>query len=225
MVVGLPKGVMDTNIIPVEVSNRHVHLSKEHVEVLFGKGYILKQARPLSQPGEFAAEEKVRLVNGNKVINGVRIIGPERAVTQVELSGTDAAQLGMDVPLRLSGDIEGTPGITIEGPVGSVVLGTGVIRAKRHVHLSEDDARQLGLVDGASVSIILLGGEETGIILDDLIVRVGKNYSRAAHVDVDEWNVLGVEGESCSVTRRTVNKVCSAFLLNKGSLSEQDGKH
>ena len=216
-------GDMIGDKIPVEVSNRHVHLSSEHVEVLFGKGYELKRVRRLSQPGQFAAEEKVRLVNGDNVIDGVRVLGPERDMTQVEISGTDASVLGIDVPLRLSGDIEGSPGITIEGPEGSVILENGVIMAKRHVHISEEGSRMLGLIDGQTASIRLANG--TGIIIDNLVVRVGKDYSLAAHIDVDEWGALDIEGDECSVHNKKVNKVCSAFLLEQSRLSEHAKRH
>lgn len=174
--------------IPLEVSNRHVHLSRDDIDLLFGKGYQLKIARRLSQPGQFAAEEKVNLVNGSRKIENVRIVGPERSATQVEISGTEAKKLEMAAPVRISGDIEGSPGITIQGPEGSIVLEKGVIRAKRHIHLSPEDSKMLGLSDGQVTSIRLL--EEEGIILEDVFVRVGKNHKLAVHIDSDEWQML-----------------------------------
>lgn len=215
--------IISTDKIPVEVSNRHVHLSREHVEVLFGEGYVLKIARDLSQPGQFAAEEKVRLVNGDNVIGGVRVLGPERGMTQVEISGTDASAFGIDAPLRLSGDIEETPGITIEGPEGRVILENGVIIAKRHIHISDYDARRFGLVDGQTTSIMLLDKVES--VLDDFVVRVGNDYSLAAHIDLDEWVALGIEGDACSVRSKRINKVCSALLLENDCLSEHAEKY
>ena len=214
----------DTNKkIPVEVSNRHVHLSRSAVDVLFGEGYELKVDRRLSQPGQVAAEEMVRLVYGSNIIDGVRVLGPERTDTQVELAGTDALTLGIDVPVRLSGDIEGTPGIMIQGPEGSVVLEKGVIIAKRHMHLSEKDSIRLGLVDGQTTSIRLLG--MNGHILDNIVVRVSENHSLAVHIDVDEWNALNIEGDVCCVHSKKINNVCSAFLLKQIKLSKKSITH
>lgn len=223
------ENIMAVGELPVEVSNRHVHLSRKHVEALFGEGYELKVARLLSQPGQFAAEETVRIVNGDKLIDGVRVIGPERAETQVELSRTDAAKLGIAAPLRLSGDIEGTPGITIQGPEGIVVLEKGVIMAQRHIHISEEDSRRFGLVDGQTTSIRLLGEDgqsaDERSILDNLVVRVGKDHVLAAHIDVDEWDALGIEGDVCGVNSKKLLKRCSAFLLKNELLFNHIGKH
>ncbi|MCK9909389.1 phosphate propanoyltransferase, partial [Microbacteriaceae bacterium K1510] len=141
----------DLYAIPVGVSNRHVHLSPEDVEILFGPGYSLVPERELSQPGQFAAKEKVTLLGPKGFIQGVRILGPARGATQVEISRTDGFQLGVHAPVRLSGDIEGTPGITLIGPSGCVVLAKGVIVAKRHVHMSPVDADRFEVKNGDTI--------------------------------------------------------------------------
>ena len=133
----------DSNKIPVEVSNRHIHLSKKDIDALFGKDYRLKIARELSQPGQFAAQEKVHLVSGDKRIENVRVLGPEREETQVELLKTDAMHLDIEAPVRISGDIEETPGITVEGPEGVLNLDKGVIIAQRHFHVSKEESKKL----------------------------------------------------------------------------------
>ncbi|MBW2995703.1 phosphate propanoyltransferase [Candidatus Woesearchaeota archaeon] len=173
----------DKQNIPIEVSNRHIHLSKKDIGVLFGKDYMLKVARKLSQPGQFAAHEKVHLVSGDKRIENVRVLGPEREETQVELLKTDATYLNIAVPLRLSGDIEGTPGITIKGPKGSIELEKGVIIAKRHIHVSEKQAEKLGIKDKEHVSIRVNGN-----VFDELLVRTGPGHNLAVHLDTDEGN-------------------------------------
>ncbi len=176
--------------VPIEVSNRHVHLSREDVEVLFGKEYALNIVKTLSQPGQFVAGETVRVINEDKTIENVRVVGPERDSTQVELSRTDAMILGMNVPLRLSGDIEDSPGVTLQGTKGSIVLKKGVIMAKRHIHISHQDSKRLGFVDGQVASIKLLGDDD--VLLKDLFVRVGGNNKLAVHIDRDEGTSLKI---------------------------------
>jgi putative phosphotransacetylase len=176
--------------IPVGVSNRHVHLSPEDVEILFGPGYSLVPDRELSQPGQFAAKEKVTLLGPKGFIQGVRILGPARGATQVEISRTDGFQLGVHAPVRLSGDIEGTPGITIIGPNGCVVAKQGVIVAKRHVHMSPADADRFQVKHGDT--IILQTPGDRPIIYPDVVVRVHDRFVLDFHVDLDEGNAANL---------------------------------
>jgi propanediol utilization protein len=198
--------MLDSNKIPIEVSNRHVHLSREHIELLFGKGYQLKIHRNLSQPGQFAAKEKVNLINRDKRIDNVRIVGPERDQTQVELSKTDAVNLNINAPLRISGYIEGTPGIVIEGHKGSIVLEKGVIVAKRHIHVSEEQAEKLGIKDKKHISIRINGEKET--VYNKLLVRIGSNHNLAVHLDTDE-------GNAACINKKTFGKLIKTIINNK----------
>ncbi len=166
--------------IPIEKSNRHVHLSRKDIDMLFGEGYCLNVLRELSQPGEFAAEEKVSLLHNGCAIGDVRVLGPERDETQVELLTKDLSTLGFDCPVKTSGDLVDTPGIKIRGPNGIIRIGNGAIVANRHLHLTEEDARELGL-DGSLVKIKV--GDR---ILDDVAVRVGSNAKLAVHINKDD---------------------------------------
>lgn len=174
--------------IPIEISNRHVHLSRKDVDVLFGKNHQLKVYRELSQPGQFAAEEKIVLDHAGNKIENVRIIGPERKETQVELLTSDCEKLGITVPTRDSGDLKKTPGIKLIGPKGEVKIKKGVIVAQRHLHASEDDAKKLKLKDKQVVKI-----KASDVIFDNILVRVGKNYKLAVHLDRDEGNSTNIE--------------------------------
>lgn len=185
-----PEWNADLYAIPVGVSNRHVHLSPEDVEILFGPGYSLVPERELSQPGQFAAKEKVTLLGPKGFIQGVRILGPARGATQVEISRTDGFQLGVHAPVRLSGDIEGTPGITLIGPSGCVVLAKGVIVAKRHVHMSPVDADRFEVKNGDT--IILQTPGDRPIIYPDVVVRVNERFALDFHVDLDEGNAANL---------------------------------
>lgn len=178
--------------IPVEVSNRHCHLTRETFEILYGKGKELTLLRELSQRGEFAAQETVTLVGPNmRAIEGVRILGPFRKFDQVELSFTDGFYLGMELPVRLSGDIAGSSPITIVGPRGSVTLKEGAIRAMRHLHASPEEAKALGLRDGERIAIEIPG--PIGVIFQNVVVRVSANGRLAFHIDTDEANAAGVK--------------------------------
>jgi len=185
--------------IPVGVSNRHVHLSPEDVEKLFGPGYSLTPLRDLSQPGQFAANEQVALVGPKGIIQGVRVLGPSRGASQVEISRTDGFQLGIHAPVRLSGDIEGTPGVALIGPKGCVVLDKGVIIAKCHVHMSPADADRLDVQNGDSLILQTTG--ERPIIFPDVAVRVSPNYALDFHIDLDEANAAHMKtGDTVKVT-------------------------
>lgn len=180
----------------VETSARHVHLSKKEFEILFGEGKELTVKKYLSQPGQFVSEEKVNLVGPKKSINGVSILGPLRKEAQVEVSLTDARTLGLTIPVRESGDIEGTPGIKLTSLDGTkeVDLEKGVIAAKRHIHATPSDAKEMGLENGQVVSVKVTTPCRS-LIFDDVVVRVRDDFAYYMHIDTDESNAAGCSGE------------------------------
>jgi len=189
---------METFKVPVGISNRHIHLSQEHIEALFGVGYSLTKMKDLSQPGQFACEETVTLIGPKGTIPGVRILGPARKSSQVELSSTDTFKLGVKPPVRDSGKIEGTPGIDVEGPKGLVHLEQGVIIAARHLHMTPEDALKYSLEDGQHVQAIVQGPR--GGVLEKVLVRVNPDYALDLHVDTDEGNAFGlVNGQQLEI--------------------------
>jgi putative phosphotransacetylase len=175
--------------IPIGVSARHAHVCEQHARILFG--HDLTVLRPLSQPGQFAAEETVRVVTKKASFDRVRVLGPARNMTQVEISRTDAIALGIDAPLRLSGDIADSPGVTLIGPVGTVVLTEGVIVAARHVHVPPDVAVQWGVQHGSRVRMRL--GMDRALVLDEIVVRIDAQFALELHIDTDEANASGVK--------------------------------
>ena len=177
--------------IPVAISARHVHLTAPVIETLFCDKYRLHVHSGLAQPGEFAAEETVTLIGPHGRIPHVRIVGPPRAVNQVELSRTDALTLGINAPVRESGDLAGTPGLLIEGPRGSVQLDSGVICALRHVHMSPADATVLGYKDQDRIELAV-ESDERRMLFRDVVVRVSPNYRLELHLDTDEGNAAGL---------------------------------
>lgn len=177
--------------IPIGVSNRHIHLSPEHVEALFGPGHELTPFRELSQKGQFAARETVTLIGPKGIITGVRVLGPSRGASQVEISRTDGYALGIHPPVRLSGDIAGTPGITVAGDKGVVVLQEGLIVAKNHVHMSPEDALRYQVEDGDSLIVQTLG--DRPVLFADVIVRVSPRFSLDLHMDTDEANAASLK--------------------------------
>ncbi len=181
------------NKVLVETSARHVHLSAEHLEILFGKGATLTMKKMLSQPGQFACEERVTVVGPKRELANVSILGPVRPATQVELSLTDARSIGLSAPIRESGDIAGTPGCKLVGPCGEVEITEGVIAAKRHIHLTPDDAKNFGVEDKQIVSVKL--DTERSLVFGDVVVRVNKNFAAAMHIDTDESNAAAAVGE------------------------------
>lgn len=183
--------------IPLGISGRHVHVTQAHLETLFGKEYRLTEFKPLSQPGQYAANEKVDVVSpkGN-TIKGVRILGPVRPASQVEISRSDALRGGFIAPVRSSGDVKGSGPCTLVGPNGSVELEEGVIIADRHIHFSLEDAESFGVSNGDIVSI-LVEGEKPGL-LGNVLCRVSKSYALDCHLDTDDG---------------------SAFMLNTGDLA------
>lgn len=184
--------------IPIAVSARHVHLTQEAVEVLFGPGHRLTPRNPLSQPGQFACEETVDLVGPRRTIERVRVLGPTRRRCQIEVSRTDEFFLGIDAPVRASGDIDGTPGITLRGPAGELVLDEGVICAWRHIHMTPADAQAFGVRDGDIVEVDVTGGPRR-LTFGDVLVRVSESFALEMHIDTDEANAAeidsGVPGE------------------------------
>jgi len=178
----------------VETSARHVHLSAQDIETLFGAGATLTEKKPLSQPGQFACEERVTLVGPKKTIPNVIVLGPARPATQVEISLTDARTLGVTAPVRESGDIEGTGTCKLVGPAGEVEIDCGVIAAKRHIHLTPADAEEFGVADKEIVSVKIESDGRT-TIFGDVVVRVSPKFAAAMHIDTDESNAACAFGE------------------------------
>ena len=190
--------------IPIEVSAHHLHLSQAHVELLFGKGHTLTPKAALSQPGQFACEEQVTLAGPKGKVARVRVLGPVRSESQVEISMTEQYQLGIQAPIRASGVLDGTPGVTLEGSVGSVDLEKGVICALRHIHMTPDDAEAFGLRDRDIVRVKISGDRE--LIFGDVLVRVHPQYKLAMHIDTDEANAAhlktGIVGNIIEIQSR-----------------------
>jgi acetate kinase len=178
--------------IPIAVSARHAHLSRGTLERLFGLGYELQVGKWLSQTGQFAAQETVTLMGPAGRLEKVRVMGPPREHDQVELSRTDEFALGIDAPVRLSGDLGCTPGITIEGPCGRIALPAGVISAHRHIHMSPQDARRLGVTDGEAVEV-KVDSNGRDLVFGDVLVRIAPDFQLELHLDTDEANAAGVK--------------------------------
>jgi len=176
----------------VETSARHVHVTQEVLETLFGKGYQLTKKKDLSQPGQYACAERVDIVGPKKTLAGVSILGPVRPETQVELSLTDARSIGVAAPVRESGDIAGSGACKMVGPCGEVELSEGVIAAKRHIHMTTADAAEMGLADKQVVSVQVDCGTGRNITFGDVVVRVSDKYALAMHIDTDESNAGGI---------------------------------
>ena len=176
----------------VETSARHVHVSEKDLETLFGKGYKLTPKKELSQPGQFACEERVLLRGPKNEMKGVSILGPCRKETQVEVSLTDARTLGVAAAIRESGDIEGTAGITLVGPAGELTIDKGVIAAKRHIHMTKADAAEFGIEDKQIVSV-KVDTDGRSLIFGDVVCRVSDSYALAMHIDTAESNAACVK--------------------------------
>jgi acetate kinase len=176
--------------IPIEVSAHHVHLTQEHVEALFGHGHQLTKHTDLSQPGQFACEEQLTVAGPKGRIERVRVLGPTRTATQVEIAMTERFKLGIQPPIRESGDIEGSPGCTLEGPAGTVVLDKGVICALRHIHMTPADALRFGVKDKSTVRVRVPGDRE--LIFGDVRIRVAPSFALAMHIDTDEANAANL---------------------------------
>ena len=174
----------------IETSARHVHLTKEHIEILFGAGHELTHKKDLSQPGQFACEERVTVVGPKKEIAGVSILGPARPATLVEISLTDARSIGVNAPIRESGDVAGSGACKLVGPCGEVEIAEGVIAAKRHIHTTPEVAKEWGVEDKQIVSV-KVSSDGRCAFLGDVVVRVSEKFAPAMHIDTDESNAAG----------------------------------
>ncbi|MDY6948164.1 MAG: phosphate propanoyltransferase [Pseudomonadota bacterium] len=177
--------------IPIAVSARHAHLSSSTIGKLFGDGYQLRVRKSLSQTGQFAAEETVSLIGPRGRLDNVRLMGPPRERDQVELSRSDECALGISAPLRVSGDLAQTPGLQLQGPAGAVALHSGVITAQRHIHMSPEDARRLGVHAGQVVSV-KVDSNGRDLTFGDVVVRIAADFRLELHLDTDEANAAGV---------------------------------
>lgn len=178
-------------MVPVAISNRHVHLSQSDVEKLFGNCYKLKVVRNLSQPDQFVCEEKVTLVGAKGRMHGIRVLGPSRKETQVEISVTDSYLLGIRPTVRMSGDLQNSPGGKLIGPVGEVELSSGIIVSARHLHISDEEAKLYGFKNGDKIKIRKLG--ERKIVFEEVVVRSGDMHRLEVHLDTDEGNAAGIK--------------------------------
>lgn len=192
-----------SKMVPIAASNRHIHLSPEHVERLFGRGYELSKLKDLSQPGQFAAKETVTLIGPKGRIANVRVLGPARGKTQAEISLFDGFTLGVKPPIRNSGDIKGSESITIQGPRGQVSIKEGLICAARHIHMHTSDSETFGLVNGDIVQVKVDGPR--GLIFSNVLIRVSPKYKLEMHIDLDEANAANLKnghlGEIIAVER------------------------
>jgi len=178
--------------ILVETSGRHVHLSQDHLEKLFGPGYQLSKLRDLSQPTEFAAKEQLIIKTDKNSFNNVRVVSPVRAQTQVEISQTDANFLGLTPPIRRSGDLAGSARCILIGPRGQVELEEGVIVGRRHIHLNPRSLSNFGLIDGQTVSV-KINHPERGLVFNNVDLRIDEDFALAMHIDTDEANAAGID--------------------------------
>lgn len=180
----------EKKMIPAALSNRHLHLSQEHIDQLFGENYNLCTLKDLSQPGQFACEEKLDMIGPKGEIKGIRVLGPARPQTQIEVSVSDSFILGLKPPVRDSGDIEGSPGVTLRGPKGEVNLDKGVIIAARHIHMHTSDAEKFLVKDKQKVKVRTFG--ERAVIFENVLVRVSPKFALEMHLDTDEGNAANL---------------------------------
>ncbi|UNK21347.1 phosphate propanoyltransferase [Paenibacillus sp. N3/727] len=183
------KRVQEETCFEVEASGKHVHLSRKDIDSLFGEGYQLTKAKDLSQPGQYACKERVTLIGPKGSLHNVVVLGPERKESQVEVSLTDAVVLGVPVPVKESGKLEGTPGIVIASGRNVIRLDCGLIAAQRHIHVKAEDAEKLNVTNGEIVQVKVNG--KRPLIFDDVLVRVSPNYETYMHIDYDEANACG----------------------------------
>ena len=185
----LTQAVMRRLFVPLEASGRHVHVTEMEAMTLFG--HKLTPKRPLSQPGQFLSNERVAVVGPKGELHNVAVLGPERKEAQVEISLTDGRALGITPPVRMSGDVTGSPGVTLVGPIGQVDLKQGVIAAQRHIHVSPEDGTRLGLRDKQVVKLRTF--TQRPVVFDDVVVRVHKDFATSVHLDYDEANACGFQ--------------------------------
>ncbi|HHV45460.1 MAG TPA: phosphate propanoyltransferase [Tissierellia bacterium] len=189
--------------LPIALSNRHIHLSQEDLNTLFGEGYELTFKKALSQPGQYACEEKVDIIGPKGTLKGVRVLGPVRKSTQVEVSISDAIKLGVEPVVRNSGDIDGTPGAKIVGPKGEIEIDKGVIVAARHIHMHTDDAERFGVKDGDIVKVRTEGIR--ALVFENVLIRSGATHALEMHVDIEEGNAAGVKnGDMVELIKKEV---------------------
>lgn len=184
--------IMKAGLVEVEVSARHVHLTEEDVETLFGKGAVLHESRPLSQKGQYLCEERVNLIGPRGRKERVAVLGPPRKATQIELSASDCVALGVKAPLRESGHLEGSSSIILEGPEGTMEADRGTIIAHNHVHVPQEVAAKLELRDKQKVSVQVLS--DRPVTFDDVIIRISPDARFRMHIDFDEANAASVSG-------------------------------
>ena len=197
--------------IPIAISGRHCHLTEDTFKKLFGKEATPTEYRPLSQPGQFACEERINLIGPRDRIDGVRLLGPLRSVDQIEISRTDEFKLGVDAPVRDSGKIQGSAPITIEGPAGTVQLSEGLICARRHIHMHSKDAEQFSVKDKDEVSIAIVGGERD-LVFGDVLIRVKDSYALEMHIDTDEANAAELgRGATGSLRHTDVDETADVY--------------
>lgn len=186
--------------IEVEASGRHIHLCQEHIDILFGTGYVLNKIKDLSQPGQYACKERVTITGPKGSISNVIVLGPCRPNTQVEVALTDALSLGIKIPVKESGDIESTPGIVVSTEKASINLERGVIVAKRHIHITPEDAKKFNVQDKELVKVEVLGNRP--LIFEDTVIRVSPKFRTYMHIDYDEANACGLnKGTLCRIIR------------------------
>lgn len=183
--------------IPVEASGRHIHLSRADADILFGVGYQFTKVKDLSQPGQYACKERVTVTGPKGSIHNVIVLGPERKQSQMEVSLTDALALGIKAPVRQSGDIKGSPGITVTNGSRSVTLSEGIIVAKRHIHMTPEDAQKFNVKDGEIVKVKVSGSRP--VIFEDTVIRVSKDFRTYMHIDYDEANACGYNKDSWGI--------------------------
>lgn len=181
---------MSKNLVPVGLSNKHVHLSQADIDVLFGEGYQLTNMKDLKQPGQYACDEKITVV-GPKGSLTMRVLGPARNQSQIEVSLTDSFVLGLKVPVRQSGDLAGSPGAKLVGPNGEVEIAEGVIAASRHIHMHTTDGERFGIKDKDVVSVEF--GGDRGVVFQNVLARVNEAFALEFHVDIDEGNAAGLK--------------------------------
>ena len=182
--------------IPIEVSARHVHLSEKAVCALYGKGYKLSLRKNLSQPGQFACEERVNIIGPKGILKNVAVLGPERSKTQAEISITDSIKIGVKAPIRESGDLLNSAGCILQGPKGDFEISEGLIVAKRHIHMTYSDSQKINVKNGQIVSV-KIKSEIRSLIFNDVVVRVNDNFKLAMHIDTDEANALNAHEGLC----------------------------
>ncbi len=176
--------------IPIEVSARHCHLSQDILEKLFGKVYKLKELKQLSQPSDFACQETVDIKFGSREIKNIRVVGPIREKTQIEISLSDVASSGIMPPIKLSGDLSGSAGAILKGPAGQIEITEGLIIAQRHLHCGTDEAQKYKLKNGEIISVRVAGSRP--VVFEEIVVRVKDNYKLCMHIDTDEGNAAGI---------------------------------